>query len=61
MCASPSAHTGSEETDLPAGNTISKGYVPPVNKQGIYDQRFYDVVSTLCPTTASRCYSAIQY
>ena len=29
-----------------AGNTISRGYIPPLNKQGIHDQRFYDAVRT---------------
>ena len=61
MCANPATNTGSEENNLLAGNTISKGYLPPVNKQGIYDQRFYDAVSILCPTTISSSSSSTQH
>ena len=43
-----------------AGNTISKGYVPPVNKQGIHDQRFYDAVSA-CMCTYPSMLSGFMY
>ena len=36
-----------------AGSSISKGYVLPVNKQGIHDQRYYDAVSTALGSFAS--------
>ena len=38
---------------LHAGSSISKGYVLPVNKQGIHDQRYYDAVSTALGSFAS--------
>lgn len=38
---------------LHAGSSISKGYVLPVNKQGIHDQRYYDAVSTALDSFAS--------
>ena len=37
---------------LHAGNSISKGYVLPINKQGIHDQRYYDAVSITLYTVA---------
>lgn len=51
-----------EQYPLLCGNTISKGFQRPKNKQGIHDQRFYDAVRPLlkCLTAQQAKYCTAQ-